>query len=55
MGILGISALNLVWVGFASSFWQAAVTGGLAFATRAVPPGPSRAFLKDSVVTSHAE
>lgn len=32
MGILGISVLNLVWVGFASSFWQAAVAGGLASA-----------------------
>lgn len=32
MGVLGISVLNLVRVGSASSFWQAAVAGGLASA-----------------------
>lgn len=41
MGILGISILNLVCLGFASSFWQAAVTGGWAPGAPCCPSWPS--------------
>lgn len=40
MGILGISVLNLVWVGFTSSFWKAVFTGGLVPGARSVQPSP---------------
>lgn len=56
VGILGIAVQNVAGVGFASSFRQAAVTGGWPSGASAVPPGPSRRVsMEDSLIRSHAE